>query len=135
LGKLIEQCQCGYCRTPANCDDESELCCCYDLVLPNLRDDQGLVCRSTRYVTLITTGLTVEEYERFKSRIKNQRTPPRSFAHCTPAQKRLMLYAVLHSTLYAGKGVRGQHDPLPECLKAAVRAQWADTVVKAKKQV
>ena len=132
--KLIEQCQCGHCYVPADCDDDSELCCCCDLVPPNLRDPDGSVCRSAPYTTLIATGPSADEYERFKSRMTRERVPPQSYAHCTPAQKRLVLYAVLHAMLYAGKGTKGQRDPLPECVKAAVRAQCSDSAVKVKSE-
>ena len=61
--KLLEQCQCGYCRVPVDFDDETDACCCYDLVPPNVRDEDGRVCRSAQYTNLIAVGPRDADYE------------------------------------------------------------------------
>lgn len=101
----------------------TDLRCCLDVAVGPGVDEQGRVCRSPGYLRTIAEGPDSQLFDRYKTRIKGM--PPASFADCNAKQKRLLLYATLHRMLY-GSGARGQRDPMPECIKAAVRDAYPD---------
>jgi len=74
---------------------------------------------------VIRDGVSRADFEHYsKQRIKGKDRPT-SFSACNIAQKRLMVYAVLHRVLYH-QGSSGQQDPLPECIKHMVRTRYPD---------
>ena len=76
---------------------------------------------------LIAAGPTSQQYEMEKKRFNKVKPLIDTYQGCNAAQKRLILYAVLHKMLYTGKDtVGGQRDPMPECIKDAVRRQCPD---------
>ena len=90
------------------------------VVAPDHRDPDGDVCQRAEILHLLTAGPTREEYEQERWRFKNVRPADDSYNGCSPPQRRLILYGLLHKLLYP-RGVKGQRDAMPECLKAAVR--------------
>ena len=109
---------------PPKENEADEVRCCLDVVMGMGRDDEGRVCRSLPYLRTIDDGPSAEQYDKFKMRIKDG--PPPTFADCNNKQKRLILYAALHRMLYPQGGAKGQRDPIPECLKTALRVTYPD---------
>ena len=126
----VDCCECGHCPPASSPTSDSgavqPLHCCWDIEpAARLSGDSAPLCQRNDIISTIRDGVSTADFDYYCKRIKGSR--PASFAACTPAQKRLMLYGVLHRMLYA-QGSRGQRDPMPECIKHMVRTQHADSV-------
>ena len=126
----VDCCECTHCPaapSPASINGEAHhaLHCCWDIEpAAHLSGDSAPLCQRSDITSTVRDGISTADFDYHGKRIRVGR--PASFAACNPAQRRLMLYAVLHAMLY-GQGSRGQRDPLPECIKHMVRTQHADS--------
>jgi len=103
--------------------------CCKDVVCGIGRGSEGEVCRRADIVRLIALGPSAEQYRMEKKRFNKVKPLIDTYQGCNAAQKRLLLYAVLHKMLYSWKDTaKGQRDPMPECVKYAVRRQCTEGV-------
>jgi len=101
-------------------------CCWHIEPAARLPVDSQPLCERADVAGVIRNGVSNADFEHYsRQRIKGKEKPS-SFSACNPAQKRLMVYAVLHRLLYQQPGSRGQRDPLPECIKHMVRTRYAD---------
>lgn len=116
-------CDCGHC---IELDDISmPACCCHIEPAARLPVNSPPLCQRSDIAAVIRDGVGGTEFEHYsRQRIRGQ-DRPRSFGACNAAQKRLMVYAVLHRLLYH-QGFKGQRDSLPECIKHMVRTRYAD---------
>ena len=125
----VDCCECGHCpAAPSPASDNGaaqSLHCCWDIEpAARLSGDSAPLCQRSDITSTVRDGISTADFDYYGKRIRGGR--PASFAACNPAQRRLMLYAVLHAMLY-GQGSRGQRDPMPECIKHMVRTQHADS--------
>ena len=126
---VVDCCECGHCppapRPQSHSDPVRPLHCCWDIEpAAHLSGDSAPLCQRSDITSTVRDGVSTAEFDYYGKRIKGSR--PASFAPCTPAQRRRMLYSVLHAMLY-GQGSRGQRDPMPECIKHMVRRQHVDS--------
>jgi len=122
-------CECGHCPpaptpVPDSVAMQLQRCCWQIEPASCLLGDSSPLCERSDIASVIRDGVSAADFEYCCKRIKGSR--PTSFAACNQAQKRLILYGVLHSMLY-GQGGRGRRDPMPECIKHMVRSQYADS--------
>ena len=126
----VDNCECGHCPPAPSPASESGavqlLHCCWDIEpAARLSGDSAPLCQRSDITSTIRDGVSMADFDYYCKRIKGSR--PASFTACSPPQKRLMLYGVLHNMVY-GQGSRGQRDPMPECIKHMVRTQHADSI-------
>ena len=99
--EVASWCQCGYC--PVVCDENQAVgtdpVCCKDVVYGIGRGSEGEVCMRVDIVGLITLGPTTEQYEVEKKRLTEVKPLIDTYNGCNAAQKRLILYGVLHKVL------------------------------------
>jgi len=120
---LPSWCDCGHC---IDADDVAmQTCCCHISPAALLPVNSPPLCESADVAAVIRDGVSSVDFEHYSRQRIRGKDRPQSFAACNAAQKRLMVYAVLHRLLYH-QGFRGQRDPLPECIKHMVRARYAD---------
>ena len=101
-----------------------QLYCCWDIEpAARLSGDSAPLCQRSDITSTVRDGVSAADFDYYCKRIKGSRLA--SFTACTPAQRRLLLYGVLHALLYEGS--RGQRDPMPECIKHMVRRQHVDS--------
>jgi hypothetical protein len=100
-------------------------CCWHIEPAARLPVDSQPLCERADVGDVIRDGVSNADFEHYSRQRINGKERPSSFSDCNPAQKRLMVYAVLHRLLYQ-QGSRGQRDPLPECIKHMVRTRYAD---------
>jgi hypothetical protein len=102
-------CQCGYC--PAVVDENGIVgdgpVCCKDVVYGIGRGNEGEVCRRVDIVGLIALGPTAQQYEAEKKRFTKVKPLIDTYQGCNAAQKRLILYGVLHKMLYSTRESEG----------------------------
>jgi hypothetical protein len=83
------------------------------------------VCESEEVTVLLRDGPSQADFTRLSSRVYTRPPRPASYAECNNAQKRLMLYGVLHTIVYGGaEAQKGRRDPMPECIKHQVRTAF-----------
>ena len=123
---VTECCECGHCPpAPApDSGDTLEHCCWHIEPAGRLPVDSPPLCERADVASVIDDGVSDTDYAYFSPRIRGPDRPA-SFAACSAAQKRLMLYAVLNRMLY-GQGSKGQRNPLPGCITHMVRSQCVD---------
>jgi hypothetical protein len=110
--------------------------CCKDVVYGIGRGNEGEVCRRVDIVGLIASGPTAQQYEAEKKRFTKVKPLIDTYQGCNSAQKRLILYGVLHKMLYSTRDkAKGQRDPMPECIKYAVRRQCTEAVTAVQVKV
>jgi hypothetical protein len=98
--------------------------CCLDVATGrSISDDSEGLCDTEEVAVLVRDGVCYADFLRFTPRVFTRLPRPSSWAECNNAQKRLMLYAALHESIYRG-GKKGQRDPMPECIKQRVRAAY-----------
>lgn len=141
--RRLPNCQCGHCvedtrvarRIMIVKGKERRPLCCMQVVTDEVqRGATGLVCQAPVYKAIVQQGADQVAYDEFKDRIKDVPCPL-TFADCNNAQKRVIVYAVLHNQLAEQDGwddvpeMRGvPWKTMPECLKLAVRQRWPDPV-------
>ena len=104
----VDCCECGHCPATDSSAAQS-LYCCWDIEpAARLSGDSAPLCQRSDITSALRDGVSTADFEYYCKRIKGSR--PASFAACTPSQRRLMLYGVLHAMLY-GHGSRGRRDP------------------------
>jgi hypothetical protein len=87
------------------------------------------VCRRLDIVGLIALGPSTEQYNKEKKRFTKVKPLIDTYQGCSAAQKRIILYGLLHKMIYHTEdNAKGQRDPMPECLKYAVRRQCTEGV-------
>ena len=97
-----------------------------DVVEEGRRGEEGEVCTKADVTRLIADGPTAWQYESEKKRLSRDRPADDSYQGCNPAQRRLILYALLHRQLFT-TAQRGHRDILPSCVKRAVRHAHPDS--------
>ena len=108
----VNCCECGFCPpapSPALGNDALQprhCCCCWDIEpAARLSENSAPLCQRSDITSTIRDGVSTADFDYCCTRIKG--STPATFAACTPAQKRLMLYGALHRLLY-GQGSRAQ---------------------------
>jgi hypothetical protein len=116
-----EWCRCSHCTSD---DVKGSPVCCLDVADAEGRhvygDSRG-ECGRPEIIALIRDGPSESEYYKHSKRAMKKTARPDKYAECNAAQKRLVLYGILHTMLYR-TGTRGQRDPMPECIKFMVRS-------------
>jgi len=115
-------CECGHCTAA---DDVATPYCCWHIEpAGRLPFDSAPLCERDDVAAVIRDGVSTADFDHYCTRIRGEDRPA-SFSACNAAQKRLMVYAVLHRMLYQ-QGSRGHRDPLPECIKHMVRSTYVN---------
>jgi len=115
-----EWCRCSHCTSD---DVNGSPVCCLDVADAegrHLYDDSRGECERPEIIALIRDGPGESEYYKHSKRVMKKTARPETYAECNAAQKRLLLYGILHTMLYR-RGTGGQRDPMPECIKHMVR--------------
>ena len=117
-------CSCGNCAVEDVDSKGAAPVCCLDVATGrSIIDDSEGVCDSEEVAVLLRDGVCYGDFLRFTPRVFTRLPRPSSWAECNNAQKRLMLYAALHESIYRG-GRKGQRDAMPECIKHRVRTAY-----------
>jgi hypothetical protein len=104
---------------------EEEKVCCLDVVEGRRRREDEEVCQQAAIRELIVDGPSVEQYEQMKGRLRKFQPKDDRYEGCNAAQRRLILYGLLHRTLFT-TAHKGQRDIMPSCIKQAVREAHPD---------